>query len=162
MAVLKFILDGVTRVVDTDIDHVIQDPESERYETASLIAHWGIIQASADEALERRKAELDNWYAKTVVACIEKDPKISEFKAKQRVEALDAYLQQCHAVASAKSLSDKISAVYKGFVKKHDILCSIVNRENSEYRNSSGDIGRDSKNDPRFAEFKANRRQRTE
>lgn len=161
MAILKFTLDGVEHIVDTSIDHVILDPESERYNVASLIAHWGIIGSIAKDALARKKSELKSWYAKSVAVLLGKDGKLPEWKAEFLVEAQDGYLMLCHDITTAEALCNKLDSVYEGFIKKHEMLIKIVSRENGEYTKSSGDIGRERK-DSRFDEFKANRRQRTE
>lgn len=160
MAVLTITLDGEERTVDTERDLVIEAPESERYETAALIAHWGIVLASLEAEVERAKARIDHWYAKSLKAYMANDPKLSEWKGKTFVEGMPQYEELMIQLADFREQAAKVQAVYNGYMKKHDMLGKLVDRDQS-LKGRSGTIGRESSGpDPRFNKFREGRQNR--
>lgn len=157
MARLDFKLNGEDISVDTEELLVITNPDVERSMVAAEIAHWGMVLASAEGNLARLEARQENWYGKQVVAELERDAKLSEWKAKEKVKSDDAYIRWADQAAGAKELADKVRAVHTALMKKHDMLKAMADRERGT---PSSNIGRErnpSEPDPRFNNFRNKR-----
>lgn len=154
MAILDFKLNGERVYLDTEEVLTISDPDTERSVVAAQIGHWGIVLASVDAQLARQEAAAEHWFGKATSDLIDKDAKISEWKAKEQVKGNPEYLRLAEHVADVKMLADKVRAVYTAFTKKHEMMKAMADRERGQ---PSSNIGRTAGKDARLDGFRQNR-----
>lgn len=159
--VVGLMVNGELVSFDLDAELEIANPEAERHKVAADMAWWGIIAAAAEAHVEKLTASAEQWYKSGLVECLKADEKMAEWKAKANVGASPTYLAQLHAVADAREVANKATAIHWAFVRKMDMLRDMLPAEYAG-RSRSSDVGRtqaaDSKPDPRFNKFKANRK----
>jgi hypothetical protein len=163
---LVLCIGGEVHKIDLSEELRIDNLEADRSEVAAKIAHWGAVLAAAEEVVEKLEADFDHWNGKSIDICLKAEEKAAEWKVKAAVYAQDAFLKQKHAIATARSVANKVKAVYNGYSRKHDLLRAMTGREGPEGR-SANDLGRSaspspSGPDPRLKAFRQTRVSQTE
>jgi hypothetical protein len=99
---------------------------------SAQLAYWGAVAAEAQAEL----TQVDAWYrryrAETAQAVLAKDPKASEWKVRNAVEASDGFIKHKDAIALAEKNLGLCEAMVRAFDKKANQLQSKGARVRSE------------------------------
>jgi hypothetical protein len=155
--------------VDLDSELQIHDPDAERHKVAADVAWWGTVAARATAYHENLISTAEHWKNAALKACVEADEKMAEWKAKAQAGGHEKYLEIMRDVARASEEAQKAQAIHWAFVRKMDMLRSMLAGELGTQR-ASGEIGRvgppepkdpTGKTDPRLDGFRRRKHQET-
>lgn len=143
-------------------DLEIVNADAERYQVSTDIAWWGSVAASAEAYAAKLAARADGWTNAQISACVGKDEKIAEWKAKSFVKGQPEHVSLQETLADAQEMAATARNLHWSFVRKGEMLQAMISGENATRRNTY-DIGRmpedhtANPNDPRLGGFKQRR-----
>jgi len=121
---VKLMVDGQEISVDLEKELTIVDVGVDMDQVASKMAYWAALWAAAEGERVKTDAFYRNWRANMGQELLAADPKLSEWKVKQRIEA-DAYFSKIkEAIAKATYNSTLTKSVYDSFRIKANALQS--------------------------------------
>jgi hypothetical protein len=100
------------------------DLSEEMDRVAAQLAYWGAVAADAAAELTQVDAWYRRWRAEATAAALAADPKASEWKVKNKVEAHDKFIEYKNAIALAEKNLGLCEAMVRGFDKKANQLQS--------------------------------------
>lgn len=99
---------------------------------AAQLAYWGSVVAEAQAELTRVDAWYRRYRAQTAQEVLARDPKASEWKVKNAVEATEGFIKHKDAIALAEKNLGLCEAMVRAFDKKANQLQSRGARVRSE------------------------------
>lgn len=117
-------VNGHEVVLDNNIDLRVGDLSGDMDRIASQMGYWASVWASAVKENILVKSRYRNWRSKIVVAILNDNPKLSEWKVKARIESLDLFLEFKNAMAIAEKNVVFSKAIFESFEKKSNQLQS--------------------------------------
>jgi hypothetical protein len=112
--------------VEVDIDEELRifDVGEEQAKVAFQMAYWGEIWASAKDEAIQVDSLYRKWRAKAGVDILEADPKLSEWKVKQLIEADPKFAVLKKTIAAAERNVTTANAIFVAFKSKAAVLSS--------------------------------------
>jgi hypothetical protein len=111
--------------IEIDLDEsglTIADLSEDMGRVASQMAWWSSVLSAAEAEKIRVDGFYRQWRAKTALAALDKDPKLSEYKQKLAVEASDDFLRWKDKIA----ISEENAVIAKGMVQAFDKKGSML------------------------------------
>lgn len=108
------------------------DLSEEMDRVAAQLAYWGAVAADAQAELTQVDAWYRRWRAEATAKALADDPKASEWKVRNRLEAADGFIKHKEAIALAEKNLGLCEAMVRGFDKKANQLQSRGARMRAE------------------------------
>lgn len=108
------------------------DLTEEMDRVAAQLSYWGAVAADARAELTQVDAWYRRWRAEATAAALASDPKASEWKVKNKVEAADKFIEWKNAIAAAEKNLGLCEAMVRGFDKKANQLQSRGAKQRAE------------------------------
>lgn len=100
------------------------DLSEEMDRVSAQLAYWGAVAADAAAELTQVDAWYRRWRAYVAAAALVADPKMSEWRVKNAIEAHDKFIAQKDAIAMAEKNLALCEAMVRAFEKKANQLQS--------------------------------------
>ena len=124
------------------------DIENCKAEVAAKMSYWNEKYGLSIYWLAHEEAQYRNWSASQYVALLTADEKISEWKAKVRVEALEDFLVYKDNIGKAERAVQLCKGAFESFKKVADLLATADRMDHQE-RNAAGSIAREEEGKPK-------------
>ena len=112
-----------------DIDFVeslsIGDISDDMVQVPASIAYWSAVWAAAESERMRADAAYRNWRAQKGEECLHADPKLAEWKVRQRIELDPMFTQLKAALAKAEQNVINAKGICDAYKVKANLLQSI-------------------------------------
>lgn len=117
-------VNGVSVKTDLDEELEINDIDEDMKRVAAQMAYWGSVWAAAEAEREQAEAYYRNWRADKGEQIMKADPKLAEWKVKQRIEADASFSKLKGAQAAALQNATLARSVFESFRTKANVLQS--------------------------------------
>ena len=120
----NIIVDGKELEIDLEDEFYIDDLDNSMNTIASKIAFWGSVLASAEEEKVRVDAYYRRWRAQHGEKLLESDPKLAEWKVKQKTDSMEQFLVLKEGIAKSTKNALLAKAFFEAFCRKSNMLQS--------------------------------------
>lgn len=130
-----------------DLDHSdleINDIDETQRKTSSMIAYWASVYGSAEGERVSVDAFYRQWRAKAAEAILKADPKLSEWKVRNKIEASDDFLKIKTLLAKAIDNAITAKGVFEGWNKRSNLSQSVGASKRETMKKTGVDYTRDS------------------
>lgn len=100
------------------------DLDEEMDRVSAQLGYWGAVLAAAKKEQIKVDASYRRFRAISLDSILKKDSKLSEWKVKAKIEALDGFVQYKDAIAQAEENVELCAAMVRAFDKKANTLQS--------------------------------------
>jgi hypothetical protein len=128
------IVNGEKVEFDAKTHFPVGDVSDDMRDVSSLIAWWGSVWAAAEAERINADAFYRQWRAKAGEALMVSDPKLSDEKRKQKIEAMPEFLKFKAAMALAEENVTLSKVAVQALDKKSNLLQSLGANIRSERR----------------------------
>ena len=141
-------------VVYLETDFQIMDWAKEATENAAKMAYWNRLYADASYQLAMEDAAYRKWRGASLTKLLEKDPRLSEWKAMAEIEGTEEFLQMKERIADADRASQLCKGAFETYAAKGRMLEAHLRREAAEWT-AAGRIGMEGPDGEMQAKVKA-------
>ncbi len=117
-------VDGHEVTLDTEGDLTVGALSGDMDKVASQMGYWGNVWAAAVEEAGKADAFYRQWRAQTIMAILDSDPKLAEWKVKAGVEVHPTFVKYKSALALADANVIAAKTAFDSFSKKANTLQS--------------------------------------
>lgn len=125
-------VDGEQVSMDVDEELRIGDIDYDMGRVAAQMAFWGELWGQAESQRVEADSDYRFWRAQLGESILNKDPKIPEWKAKQKIEASPKFQRYKDGIAKAARNATMLRAVFLSFQTKASMLQSKGARARAE------------------------------
>jgi len=149
----KVMIDGVSHKLDRrELEFSAATIDGDMESVAAMMNNCGELWAKAEEMAALMEIDYRAWRAKESVKCLDKDPRLAEWKVKNIIEAMDQFALYKAAMARADQAALTMKNRFQAFEKK----ASAIQSRGAMLRSEFGATGMTTKESPpaSFAEKK--------
>lgn len=117
-------VNGVEVSLDTDVDLGVGDLTGDMDSVAAQMGFWGSVWSAAVQEIGDADAHYRHWRAQKANEVLKADPKLPEWKVRNRIESDPKFLVYKHALAVADNHVTLAKATFMSFDKKSNQLQS--------------------------------------
>lgn len=121
---VKIIVNGEEHEIDIYDELPIDNIDSDMKNIPAEIAFWGTILAGAEEERVLTDSFYRKWRAETAEELLGNEPKLAEWKVKQRLEAMDQFQVLKKAIAKTVKHSTVAKTMFEAYCRKANMLQS--------------------------------------
>ena len=130
--VIEVVIEGDKRQLDVDAELGITNIDRDMDRVAAQMAFWGELQSQAEEQKVMADTNYRLWRAGFGEAILSRDPKMAEWKVKQKIEASPKFRTYKEGIAKAARNSTVLRAIFLAFQSKASMLQSRGARARAE------------------------------
>jgi hypothetical protein len=134
---VKIVVSGHEVELDVDVDLSIANLDIDMDRVASQMGFWGSVWSAAIEENIFAKAHYRHWRAKMAEMLLAKEPKLSEWKIKVKIEATEEFLKFKRSL----SISEKNVAISKNMFASFEKKSNQLQSKGAMSRTEIGAIG---------------------
>ena len=121
---IKIKVEGEEIVFDRNKELVIHDLSEDQKKVASQMSFWGQLQASAESEKIRAETYYRAWRARQGEEILGEDPKLAEWKVKQKIESQADFQKLKNSIAQSTNNLIICRTVFDSFRIKANLLQS--------------------------------------
>lgn len=120
----SIMVDGKKIKVNLDNELEITNISEDQSKVAAQMAYWSSVWSAAEAEKIMVDASYRRWRAQTGRKIIEREPKIAEWKVKQKIEAHSMFMKMKQAISIAASNAIIAKGIFESFRIKANALQS--------------------------------------